>query len=278
MNIEDIIWRAAEIHSEGTGWKKTLGQLKREFSSVPNELIHDGWEKAKGVPQPSAVIPVLYETAPVDTRNKMSAAPRVVSEPTIEAAISERAVEIHTAASIGWRETLSMLKAEFPYVPQGIVYNVWQKARASKTARIDARPSVRETVEYDPKSTRPDESWLGLALLVGELRELWYKADRTGDLVELSNLGQWSAKRHTYLLDKPAVEDFLRFQNLNPERVLQDMRDRGILLGDTAHVTKLVSIDGRKRRYLVLPDSYVVRRRSDSLSSALRQRFGRKLG
>jgi len=135
-----------------------------------------------------------------------------------------------------------------------------------------------------------DEGWLGLSIVSRRLRRGW-KAKEFGELgiwrpvrghgkppEEPRAFSRWVASggEGRFLLFPDAVKSLLEGYGINPERVMVDLQDRKVTESDPGHSTKMVSVEGKGRRMVVLPDRYVRCRKSHKLGSAVGQQIGRE--
>ena len=243
---EDIIRRAEVIHGEGTGWKKTLAKLKREFSSVPQNLVHEGWKNAKDN---------LADT-------KVSTAAR----PDESVYQSSR---IHENRS----PVIQKKPKSVPDRPSGI-------RTGQPTFSLSNTDEGLLGLALLTKELRQRWDWKSL----GDLGDLgtWRAEGRHAPLgSDRWSIRQWAqgGGQGEYRLEPGAVRVFLSNYGLNPERVLVDLKDMGITRCDPRHSTKLVRMDGESgpRRMVVLPDGYVRRRSSMKLGSEVGKQMGREL-
>ena len=243
---------ALELKESGLGWKQVLIRLKKTFRHLPNQEVHGIWSDVKAA----------FTQGP-------NHGPDISMVKSAEKTNTQLPSAVPSDLGISQIVTISV-------VPQEI---------SPDNEVAEPNPTGEPISEKHPI----DDAWLGLSYLVGELKRRWYHGN-------LGDLGLWRARGEPglkpgsipdvkafvsqgghgdFLLEKPSVEQFMKARGLDPDRVLVDLWDRGILDGDAGHVTRVRVIKGIRRRVLVLPDVFVVRRSPKYLPAALRKKHGR---
>ena len=156
-----------------------------------------------------------------------------------------------------------------------------RSSRHERTSRSGSthRSSGRLTVNL----AEVDEAFIGLAFLAGELRRHW-KLGYSGRLAfwrqtrghgrpptDRSGFRRWVAKggEGRFLLFPDAVKEHLKTRGLDAQRVMVDLKDRGVTEADPGHSTKQCWTDGKAKRFIVLPDRFVKQRSPWTLGSAV---------
>ena len=95
-----------------------------------------------------------------------------------------------------------------------------------------------------------------------------------------SGFKRWVAEggEGRFLLSPDAVRDYLETLGLDAERVMVDLKDRGVTEADPGHSTKLCWPDGKTKRFMVLPDRFVRSRSPWTLGSVVGHNKGRAAG